>query len=284
MNMSVESGPKPATVEPPLLAGLIRSEVIEGAEKLKTSLAHLERMHAEGVTATTHTGRSGIAAAYQQAARLLNRMEMVAGLAETYAGQSEDNQERFFLSSLTKDILKSRLGAPPGRFVLKEPDRQVGPVYGNTRWLELMLTHLLHELDRSIHSTEQRIVLTLRQLGNHIVMCAQNESMPQPVQKHEPPAAPRIEGLTLSLCRRIAELHGGTLSADTETGPDADELSAFVLSLPTSSPQTQDGLQGMDCSLTRQIEHYAADLAELIDHCRELEQARSMNDGQTVDR
>jgi hypothetical protein len=284
MTMSVESSPKLVTVEPPLLAGLIRSEVIESAEKLKASLAHLERMHAEGMTGTTLTARSEISAACQQAATLLKRMEIVAGLAETYAGQSADNQERFFLSSLTNDILKSKLGAPPGRFVLKEPDRQVGPVYGNKRWLELMLTQLLHELDRSIHATEQRIVLTLRQLGNHIIMRAQNETMPPLGQKHDQPAAMKCEGLTLSLCRRIAELHGGTLCADAETSSGADELTGFVLSLPTSSPQTQDALQCTDCSLTRQIEHYAADLAELIDHCRELEQTRSMNDGQTVNR
>ena len=284
MNTLVESHAKATIVESPLLAGLIRSEVTEWAQKLKKSLEHIERLQTEGSMGTTLSARSAISEASQQAGTLLNNMEMLAGLAETYAGQNEDNRERFFLSSLINGIIKSKPGVAQHRFVLKEPDREVGPIYGNKRWFELMLSHLLQDLDSSIHSIDQRIVLTLRQLGNHMIMRAQYETMPYVERNQDRPSVQRVEGLTLGLCRRIAELHAGTLRLDSEEIHGATELTGFILSLPTSSPQSQDSLRCADCSLIKQIENYAADLAELMDRCRELEQARSTNDGQVVNR
>ena len=59
-------------------------------------------------------------------------------------------------------------------------------------------------------------------------------------------------------------------------------LTGFIPSLPTSSPHSQDPLHCADCTSIKQTENYAADLAELFDRCRELEQKRSMNDGQAV--
>ncbi|MEI7612575.1 MAG: hypothetical protein WCK63_06680 [Betaproteobacteria bacterium] len=284
MSISGNDELKAVKVESPLLAGLIHSEVIDWVNKLKKSLENLERMQSEGSMGSTLTAQSAISVANQLAGTLLNNMEMLAGLAETYAGQNEDSRERFFLFTLVNDVVKSKPGVPQFRFVLKEPDRQVAPVYGNKRWLELMLAHLLHELDRSIHPVDQRIVITLRQLGNHMIMRAQSEAMPHIERKRDRPKVMWVEGLTLSLCRRIAELHGGTLSLDAEDDVGSDELTGFVLSLPTSSPQTQDPLRCSDCSLIKQIENYAVDLAELIDRCRELEQTRSTDDGQVVNR
>ncbi|MBV5337538.1 MAG: sensor histidine kinase, partial [Deltaproteobacteria bacterium] len=171
------------------------------------------------------------------------------------------------------------------RFVLKEPDREAAPVYGNKRWLELMLTHLLHELDNSISPFDQRIVLTTRQLGNHLILRAQNESIPHHERTRNKASIEWFEGLSLNLCRRIAELHGGTLRLDlNEIDGGASELTGFILSIPTSSPQVVESFNCSDCSLIKQIENYANDLAELIDHCHELEETRSTNNGQVVNR
>jgi len=282
MNIPVESNSKITLVESPLLAGLIRSEVIEWAQRLKGSLEQLKRLQAEGLMGTTLTAKSAFAEATQQAGGLLNNMEMLAGLAETYAGQSEDSRERLFLFALLKGIIKSKPGTPQGRFVLKEPDREAAPVYGNKRWLELMLTHLLHELDTSIHPFDQRIVLTIRQLGNHMILRAQNESIPHNERNRNKSAVEWFEGLTLNLCRRIAELHGGTLRLDSNEIDDASELTGFILSIPTSSPQVEESFHCSDCSLIKQIENYANDLAELMDRCQELEEARGAKDGKAA--
>jgi hypothetical protein len=282
MNKPAEGNSKIMLVESPLLAGLIRSEVIDWAQKLKVSLEHLERMQAEGLMGTTLTVKSVFAEASQQAGGLLKNMEVLAGLAETYAGQSEDSRERLFLFALLNGIIKSKFSAHPGRFVLKDSDREAAPVYGNKRWLELMLTHLLHELDTSIHPFEQRIVLTIRQLGNHMILRAQNESIPHHERSRNKSSVEWLEGMTLNLCRRIAELHGGTLRLDSNEVYDSYELTGFVLSIPTSSPQVEESFRCSDCSLIKQIENYANDLAELMDRCQELEETRRAQDGQAA--
>lgn len=274
----------PAVAEAPLLAGLMRGELIEWVNQLQGIFDRLEQMRSEGLLPATLAGMQVFNTASRQTTELASKIEALASLAEVFSHGTESNRERFFLHGLLNEVVGSSSANPSSRFVIREPDANIAPVYGNKHLLRMLLAHLLRELDAST-PVEQKIVLTLRQLGNHMFLSSHPEAL-LPTDKRSKPHSlpPSMEGMTFSLCRRIAELHGGTLRLESEAGRKGQELMHFTISLPTcKQAEAPNERQCTDCPLTAQIERYATDLAELIDRCHELEKER-IPDGQAADR
>jgi hypothetical protein len=269
-----EKWPAAAEREPPLLAGLIRNEVLEMAGQFAQAFDTVARLGHGGVPGLSAGARAAFDEVAAQARKLQETLEMLALLAETHAGDDDESRERFFLSSLIKDILQAKPGLRQTRFVVKEAGREIAPVYGNRRWFSLALTHLLHELDMAIHPVEQRIAINLCQLGNHLVAHARNESMPHGGERRAWVPLPGADGLSFGCCKRIVQLHNGSLRLDLEESGGKNRLMGFTLSVPTSTTMHRQTVACADCAVLQQVESYATDLAELMEQCRELEENR----------
>lgn len=283
--MSKTADPKPVpsvAPEPPVLAGLIRQELIEWTRQLQGAFDHLEELRAGGSLPTTLSGTAAFDKAAQQTQAMVGKMEALACLAETYSGQTAANQERFFLSSLLSEILAERADNRWPRLAIQAHGSEVAPVYGNKHWLRTMLLHLLRELELNM-GAQQKIVFSLRQLGNFVLLVCHDESLPAKDRNRPRPPLPPPTGLSFSFCRRIAELHGGTVRLDCEEEFGKTALTGFTLSLPTSADAHPETRRCEECPLVEQIERYASDLAELLDRCQQLEEERNAH-GKATDR
>jgi hypothetical protein len=259
--------------EPSLLAGLIRVELIESTKQLRSTFTHLAQMIADGQIKATLAGQAALNGAEAMLAETSEKMELLSSLAETYSSRRDSNQERLFLFSLLSEIVGLRAGKNLARFSVNEPPAGIAPVYGNKRWLDQMLSCLVLELDKGINP-EDKIVFTLRQLGNFMLLTNTVEA-PSTRQRRRPVMTllPEVD-LPLGFCRRIAEFHGGSLRLEVEEEGGGQVLTGFTLSMPTSVQGMAEIRQCADCPMTEQIECYAADLAVLMDRCELLEQER----------
>lgn len=258
------------SVEPPLLAGLIRGELVEWTKQMQGAFDAMNCMRADGSASDSPAEQWVYDKAVNLAASLIGKMEMLACLAETYGEWSAGEHERFFISSLLSEILEARPDTRWPRFALKPHGPDVAPIYGNKRWLRTLLLHLLRELESNLGAT-QKINFSVKQLGNHILLVCNDEMLLPQDRNQPPPPLPPETGLTFSSCRRIAEIHGGAvrLNIDEENGQKV--LTGFILSLPTSTEELVAVRRCDDCPLVEQIERYASDLAAVLDRCEKLE-------------
>lgn len=259
--------------EPPLLAGLIRGELLGSMKELQRAFVTLDEMSRAGLIPTTLSGKAVFDDASAMLAALTEKMELLAGLSETYSAQQSSNQERFFVYALLREVIGARKEGVTGRFTAREPHTDVAPVYGNKHWLQLLLKYLVRQLDATV-SPDERIVFTIRQLGNHMVLASSTEGLSAAERRH--PRVPRqIDvGLSASFCERIAELHGGSLRFSCEEDGNVDTLVGVTLSLPTSIGAQATGIRCGECPMLEQIERYASDLALLMDRCERLESGK----------
>lgn len=255
--------PSQPTVESPLLAGLMRKELIEWARQLHEAFESLDQVCSETSGVSPAERRiSGKAA--EMTAGLIGKMETLACLAETYGEPNAKNNERFFVASILFEILAARPDARWPRFTIKPHGPEVAPVYGNKHWLRTMLQHLVRELETNLGAT-QKIGFSFRQLGNHVLLTCHDETLPAQDRNRPRAPLPPETGLTFSFCRRVAELHGGVVRLDIDEESGHKVLTGFTLSLPTSTAGNPEVRRCEDCPLVEQIERYAADLAELLD-------------------
>jgi K+-sensing histidine kinase KdpD len=66
--------------------------------------------------------------------------------------------------------------------------------------------------------------------------------------------------LTLSLCKRVVELHGGSLRLVRENG----KVGSIVFELPVGAPARLSGDSCSECSIALQAMQFARDLAEIM--------------------
>ncbi|MCX7175340.1 MAG: hypothetical protein NT159_15740 [Proteobacteria bacterium] len=270
--MTLKPPARHPAIEPPLLAGMIRGELQAWMKQVHHAFVQLDAMRSEGMIPTTLTGKAVFDDASTMLTELSEKMELLSALSETYAGQRDSNQERLFLYALLCEVIDVRHGKTSARFVAEEPQTDVAPVYGNRHWLKLLLTYLARELDASVNPSE-KIVFTLRQMGNHMMLASSTETIA--LSQRNRPRSPMLpdSGLTASFCERIVELHGGTLRLRYED--DNKTLTGIALSLPTSAQGQSAAGHCEECPLVQQIENYAADLAVLMDRCEQLEGERN---------
>lgn len=272
--MTSATGFRTQSAEPPLLAGLIRGELLRAMKELQRTFATLDEMSRAGLVPATLSGKAVFDTASTTAKALVEKMELLAALAETYSGPHGSNQERFFIYALLCEVIGARKAGATTRFTVREPQTEVAPVYGNKHWLQLLLKYVVRELDATV-SSDERIVFTIRQLGNHMLLASSTEAM-SAAERRQPRAPRQIDvGLSASFCERIAELHGGTLRFSYEDGGNVDTLVGVTLSLPTSVGGQATGIRCAECPLLDQIERYASDWVTLMDRCERLERERS---------
>jgi hypothetical protein len=276
--LRAEKGSPP---EPPLLAGLIETELIAWAAQLRTTLSTLT----DGPPGNAATA-DVIAQASRQAGELIEKMNTLATIAATYTHAAAGNREHIVIQELAQAVGDDIGGGRVSRIVVRAPDATVAPVYGSRKLLETLFDHLLKELDAGT-PPGQTIVLKIHQLGHHLLVTSNIENrLPMHSQAMSGMSSLPTQGLTFALCRRIAEFHGGTLrletQQDTVMAPNKERpvLHRFTLSLPTGSPIDEIIDSRCEaCPFVGQVELYAADLAELLDRCHRMENQGKISHG-----
>ena len=258
-------------VEGSLLAGLIRGELVEWTRLLAETQAGFEADIAAGLIQLGGNARRRFAHAKDLVAKLTEKMDLIGLLAETYSDPQADNRERLLLEPLLLEILGKSAGSG-GDFEVLPTASDVGPVYGNRHWMRTLLVHLLREMQAALPAGH-RVSISVRQLGNHqlVVARTRSEKTRNPARRSEAPLTESGASLSFSLCRRIAELHGGTLRLETEDDAGAAQLVGYTLSMPTGDSAVTHSAACETCPLQEQMESYAADLAQLIERCEALE-------------
>lgn len=260
-------------IEQPLLAGLIRTELLEWMHQLTESYSQLDKLVLGGKIHIDSEVTLSFDKAKVQTELLRQKMDLLARLAESYTEARSDNRERLQLADLISAAINP--GGPLGhlgkRFELPFIAHKLGPIYANREWLELTLIHLLTELHKGT-PVGRRIVLTLKQLGNFQVLVTHDADALRTGLSHSAASqvVREIPKLSFSFCRRIVDLHGGTLRLESERDKDV-RLSSFTLSLPTGDDSQSQQRTCVTCPLTAQVERYAEDLAELMERCQQLE-------------
>lgn len=269
-------------MEPPLLAALIRSELIARAQRLRIvvgELAGVPRGEAAGDDGDTS---GALAQAITCAGDLVDELERLAAVAATYADTGNAQGDRVMVHELLQQIVAASSTGPSMRFKLRDPAADVAPVYGHAVLLRKLLAHLLREMDAGAWP-DRRIVVATRQLGNHLLVGGHCEAPPANERHRIAHASLPVDEMTLQVCEQIAQLHGGTLRVETGDGRKPSALARFTLSLPTSAAAGASNPHCADCVMTMQIELYASDLAELNDRCQRMESERNA-DGQAAHR
>lgn len=258
-------------VEGSLLAGLIRGELVEWTRMLAETQAGFEADMGSGLIQLSGNASRRFIRAKELIGKLTEKMELIGLLAETYSDPQADNRERLLLEPLLLEILGKSAGSG-GAFEVLPTGSDVGPVYGNRHWMTTLLVHLLREMQVALPAGH-RVSISVRQLGNHqlVVARTRSENNPRAARRTEAVLPQNGASLSFSLCRRIAELHGGTLRLETEDDDDGLQLVGYALSLPTGDSAAARSAACETCPLQEQMESYAADLAQLIERCDALE-------------
>jgi hypothetical protein len=157
--------------------------------------------------------------------------------------------------------------------IAPEPAAEVGSVYGNAVWVQCAFTALLQSLEKGAPG-RSNIVLTVRQSGGFLVLCARPSSVydvcnAEPVRT-EPSKDPVLHlgaSIRIPLARRIVDLHGGQLKVNWMDGDDparSNAVESFTLQLPTGGPGKDRDAHCENCSVNQQATAFARDLAALM--------------------
>lgn len=206
----------------------------------------------------------------QRLARELRRhLEVVANLSVLIDADRLPDKERLMLPALAQAAIDHLRLTHSRNWEIDVATKESAPVYGSRRWLLAALCNLLRELD-GYHPRQMPIVLTLRQIGHHQLLSPSvgRKSHTERQAKRSTPTPPdpwlSHSALSLQLCRRIVELHGGSLRLQEDEEESATRLFGFSLSLPTGIAN-QPPACNTDCPLRLQVERYASDFGGLLD-------------------
>lgn len=211
----------------------------------------------------------------KQAVRLERQLREIAALAELGGRDMVFSEHRIQLAGVLHDLLPRlprRTGEAAVHYLIEDSGDDLGSVYGNLVWLQQALCSLLGRLAGGCPPGGQ-VRIALRQIGDHVVMSARFVTRAEAAFV---PAAEQVvrdgnlleDGVSMEICRRIIELHGGQLrfeptpgSTDEEAGP----VDSFTLTLPTGLPVAdRSRVSCAECRITHQAMQYARDLAEMM--------------------
>lgn len=213
----------------------------------------------------------------KQAVRLETLLRDVAVLAELRGHDKVFSEDRFQLAGVVRELvpqLPRQSGEDAIRYVVDDGIGNQGNLYGSRRWLQEALHTLLLRLAAGCAPRGQ-VRIELRQIGDFLVMAGTAVSpVTDPVSFHAMPqrASPskilKEGGLTMDICRRIIDLHGGQMKLTPVSG-DADgdvagatAIETLTLTLPTGLPVAdRSRISCAECRITLQALQYASDLA-----------------------
>lgn len=151
------------------------------------------------------------------------------------------------------------------------------PIYGDSKWLQCMLTTLLTAVGE-MAPQHSKVEIRVRQNGRYCVVSSHFLQGPGAPAAQAPRAADSARArftidtdIGMQIARRIVEMHGGQLAC---TGVDVDApgavfqgIESFTVILPTSAPaQFGESPSCRLCMVKLQTERYATDLAFLTPH------------------
>lgn len=193
-------------------------------------------------------------------------LHKVSLLASTCKSSPMRGEERIGLSSLVDDALLA-VGKPLAergiqiRFCGIDNDLPV--IYGSRSFLAQALAGYLRDLIKQSNRGEN-ILISASVKGSGVLLSIVNHEQviperSRPVQLPLPRAADskliEARGLTLSLCKRVVELHGGILHIDRQQG----KARSVTFELPAGAP-----VAGSQEPALEQAFRYAQDLSRLL--------------------
>jgi hypothetical protein len=207
------------------------------------------------------------------AAALSIRLGEVSDLAALYQQDLAFTDERFALAPLIAEIyptLPRQQGVNAISYHHSE-GASLGQIYGHRAWMGLALIALLGRLGEGCPAGF-RVNTSLRQLGDFVIV-AGNVAIDRahPAAKDAQVALPEQGfGLSLQICQRVFELHGGQLRIDYGDAPsDSPEtgrfIVAFTLTLPTGLPtHDRTRVSCRSCRISEQAMETARDLVKMM--------------------
>ena len=260
----------PQADSPPIGTGLEALMGQEMQDQLRTTAELLRRFEPTGAEA---------AKLRRQAVKLESLLQDVAALAELRGRDQVFSEDRFQLAGLVRELvpqLPRQRGEDAIRYVVDDGIDNHGNLYGSRHWLQQALHTLLLRLAAGCAPRGQ-VRVELRQIGDFLVMAGTAISPvtdavgfhPLP-QRASPSRILKEGGLTMDICSRIIDLHGGQMkltpaSVDAEGGvAGATALESLTLTLPTGLPVAdRSRVSCAECRITFQALQYARDLAEI---------------------
>jgi signal transduction histidine kinase len=212
-----------------------------------------------------------VAGVSRKAASLEEVLGKISLLASTHKWSPMRGDDRIPVKTLVDEALletKSLLARRQIRVMFCGLDDRLPVIYGSRLFLSRALAgYLAHMVERigpgvniliSAKSSGNVVLLTVTNYGETIPDKGIRAMLPLPDAAGSKPL--EALNLTLSLCKRVVELHGGSLRLVRENG----KVGSIVFELPVGAPARLSGDSCSECSIALQAMQFARDLAEIM--------------------
>ncbi len=207
----------------------------------------------------------------RKAASLEDVLGKISLLASTYKWSPMRGDDRILVTALIDEALlasKSLLAQRQIRVMFCGLDDRLPVIYGSRLFLAQALAgYLAHMVERigpgvniliSAKSAGNVVLLTITNYGEIIPDKGSPALLPLPDAAQSKPL--KAMNLTLSLCKRVLELNGGSLRVVREDG----KVGSIIFELPVGAPARVSGDSCSECSISLQAMQFARDLAEIM--------------------
>lgn len=207
----------------------------------------------------------------RKAASLEDVLGKISLLASTYKWSPMRGDDRILVTALIDEALlasKSLLAQRQIRVMFCGLDDRLPVIYGSRLFLAQALAgYLAHMVERigpgvniliSAKSAGNVVLLTITNYGEIIPDKGSPALLPLPDAAQSKPL--KAMNLTLSLCKRVVELNGGSLRVVREDG----KVGSIIFELPVGAPARVSGDSCSECSISLQAMQFARDLAEIM--------------------
>lgn len=275
----------PDRAEPEPVIGTSRNFTDRPWLKLMADQARSQLQRLQYLLADSHNSSPVHHQLLERQCLLVSRLlQDVSALSELLDRDEVFGSERLDVSALMAESLRELENE--GRQFSAAIDPQIvsdATIYGATQWMQYALRVLIEAvLD---HAPAGSVLnLAVRKMGDFVVIKGgvgvgrslqsgntpvSDQSLEKKTHKDQPAYAAEVSML---LCRRIVELHGGTLKLElmeSSSSPDAiaTAIESFTLTLMTGAPvHERSRISCAQCRHVLQEQAYAQDLANLLSH------------------
>jgi signal transduction histidine kinase len=208
---------------------------------------------------------------------LSEKLRQIGLLASTFKSSQMRGNERIFVHQIIADILTqsaSLLHQRRIRVSFAGISEESPVIYGSKAFLTHALTGYLRHLVEKME-IGSNILISLKGKGGFILLSIANDGRGHHPTKHvrqpflnTPPTKdgiPTIE-LSLPLCERVLELHGGSIRFSQE----GSDLNQITFEIPTGAPAEQSDEHGVE-----QAQRYAHDLHKLLQNIKQKDRGET---------